>query len=211
MSQSRFSLGFGGFLFGIVFGLAVAAAVAVFTFNSPLPFVDKVQKVTADVDPAQALAGGVDPNKALNASSTPETTAAAPAGTVATVTASTAPATTPAAAPAAPAPANTTAATNQTQTSADLQPQRDEQGKAAQPGTVTPVSYWVQAGAFKSTKQAEERQAQLAMMAVEAQVQQAGSIWRVRIGPFDDRNSANEIQNMLNDQGIQATIIKQQN
>ncbi|GEM_PF-284566 len=205
MSKSRFSLGFGGFLFGIVFGLAVAAAVAVFTLNSPVPFVDnKVQKVTADVDPAKLLDGNVDPNKALNASSSPETASdagSAPAGTVATVTASSAPAN---------APANNTAAAP-VQSSPELQPQRDEQGKAAQPGTVTPVSYWVQAGAFRSDKQAQERQAQLAMLAVEAQIQQAGSFWRVRIGPFDDRNSANEIQNMLNDQNIQATIIKQQN
>ena len=205
MSQSRFSLGFGGFLFGIVFGLAVAAGVAVFTLNSPVPFVDKVQKVTADIDPAKALSGNVDPNKALNASSNPDdaSTGTTPAGTVATVTASSAPDT--------PAPVNTTVAPATTGTSPDMQPQRDERGKAAQPGTVTPVSYWVQAGAFRSNKQAEERQAQLAMLAVEAQVQQAGNIWRVRIGPFDDRNSANEIQNMLTDQNIQATIIKQQN
>ena len=53
MSQSRFSLGFGGFLFGIVFGLAVAAAVAVYTLNAPVPFVDKVQKVTTEIDPAK--------------------------------------------------------------------------------------------------------------------------------------------------------------
>lgn len=193
MSQSRFSLGFGGFLFGIVFGLAVATAVAVYTLNAPVPFVDKVQKVTTEIDPAKLQAENIDPNKALNAASTPETTSETAPGTVATVIA-----------PASTAPAPTQ------QASPEMQPQRDEQGKAAQPGTVTPVSYWVQAGAFKSTKPAQERQAQLAMMAVEAQVQQAGSIWRVRIGPFDDRNSANEIQNMLTDQGIQATIIKQQ-
>ncbi len=199
MSQSRFSVGFGGFLFGIVFGLAVAAAVAVFTLNSPVPFVEKVQKVTADVDPAKALEGNVDPNKALNAASSPDASAAAPAGTVATVTAPNAPV------------SNSVTPAEQQAAPAELQPVRDGQGKAAQPGTVTPVTYWVQAGAFKSAKQAEERQAQLAMLAVEAQVQQAGNIWRVRVGPFDDRNSANEIQNMLNDQSIQATIVKQQN
>ncbi len=204
MSQSRFSTGFGGFLFGIIFGLAVAAGVAYYTLNSPVPFVEKVQKVTADVDPAKELAGNVDPNKALNAASTPETAPAPEAGTVATVTANT---TTSAPAPVANSTPNTATAANTA--SADNQPQRDEQGKAAQPGNVTVVSYWVQAGAFRSQKQAEERQADLAMRAVEAQLQQAGNIWRVRIGPFDDRNSAVEIQNMLNDQGIQSTLIKQ--
>ena len=34
--------------------------------KSPVPFVDKVDKVTADVDPAAKLAGAVDPNARLN-------------------------------------------------------------------------------------------------------------------------------------------------
>ena len=191
--MSRFSTGFTGFIIGGIAGLAVAAAVAVYTINSPVPFVEKVQTVTADVDPAKALSGNVDPNKALNVAATGGTESTSTVNTTAVQPVT------------APAPASAEA------NHAEGQPQRDAQGKATQPGTVTPVTYWVQAGAFRSSKPAEERQAALAMMAVEAQVQQANNIWRVRVGPFDDRASAIEIQNMLNDQGIQASIVKQNN
>ena len=66
MAKSGFATGFAGFLIGVVTGLGIAAGAAVFITKSPVPFVDKVDKVTADVDPAQKLAGGVDPNARLN-------------------------------------------------------------------------------------------------------------------------------------------------
>ena len=66
MARTNLASGFAGFLIGIVTGCAICAAAAVFITNSPIPFVEKVQKVTADVDPAQKLAGGIDPNRALN-------------------------------------------------------------------------------------------------------------------------------------------------
>ena len=60
MAKSSFATGFAGFLIGIVTGLAIAAGAALFIVNSPIPFVDnKVDKVTADVDPAQKLQGAV--------------------------------------------------------------------------------------------------------------------------------------------------------
>ena len=66
MARTNLASGFAGFLIGVVTGCAICAAAAVFITNSPIPFVEKVQKVTADVDPAQKLAGGIDPNRALN-------------------------------------------------------------------------------------------------------------------------------------------------
>lgn len=58
MARTNLASGFAGFLIGVVTGCAICAAAAVFITNSPIPFVEKVQKVTADVDPAQKLAGG---------------------------------------------------------------------------------------------------------------------------------------------------------
>ena len=66
MARSNFASGFAGFLLGVVTGLGIAAAAALLITKSPVPFVEKVQKVTADVDPAQKLAGSVDPNRRLN-------------------------------------------------------------------------------------------------------------------------------------------------
>lgn len=66
MAKSGFASGFAGFLIGVVTGLGVAAGAMLVIAKSPVPFVDKVDKVTADVDPAAKLAGAVDPNARLN-------------------------------------------------------------------------------------------------------------------------------------------------
>lgn len=68
MARSGFAAGFSGFLIGVVTGLGIAAGAMLIISKSPVPFVDKVDKVTADVDPAAKLAGGVDPNARLNSS-----------------------------------------------------------------------------------------------------------------------------------------------
>lgn len=66
MAKSGFATGFAGFLIGVVTGLGIAAGAMLVIAKSPVPFVDKVDRVTADVDPAAKLAGGVDPNARLN-------------------------------------------------------------------------------------------------------------------------------------------------
>jgi len=53
-----------GFVSGLVMGIGLSTAVAVYITNSPVPFVNKVQRATANVNPG---AGGQlpDPNKPL--------------------------------------------------------------------------------------------------------------------------------------------------
>ena len=100
MARSGFAAGFAGFLIGVVTGLSIAAGAILVINKSPMPFMDKVERVTADVDPAAKLAGGVDPNARLN--QTDEASSAAAGEAVATVTvdetgkSSTAPAAAPA-------------------------------------------------------------------------------------------------------------------
>ena len=36
----------------------------------------------------------------------------------------------------------------------------------------------------------------------------AGSVWRVRIGPFDNKLEASEVQSQLDNQGIQTTVVR---
>lgn len=85
MARGGFAAGFAGFLIGVVTGLGIAAGAAVFIMKSPVPFVNKVDKVTADVDPSEALKGGVDPNARLNQNSH-DAAAESAAGEVKTVT-----------------------------------------------------------------------------------------------------------------------------
>ena len=176
MAKSSFATGFAGFLIGVVTGLAIAAGAALFIVNSPIPFVDnKVDKVTADVDPAQKLQGGVDPNARLNEA---ESLQAPEIGSVKTV-------------------------------QAPDEAARDARGKAVEPGRVQPKTYWVQVAAFSNKDEAETHAASLAMQGIGAQVSRAGTAWRVRIGPFDDRASATEVAEHLPDQGSKPMIVEQ--
>ncbi len=173
MAKSSFASGFAGFLIGVVVGLGIAAGTAVFILKSPVPFVEKVQKVTADVDPAQILSGSVDPNKRLNETES----SGAFDGAVKTVTVKTEPA------PVQPA--------------TKIAPQQSA------------TTYWVQTGAFKDADAAEGQVASLAMMAIEASSIKAGGVWRVRIGPFADKQAAQEILSQLADSDIKSTVVTQ--
>lgn len=176
MARTNLASGFAGFLIGVVTGCAICAAAAVFITNSPIPFVEKVQKVTADVDPAQKLAGGIDPNRALNE---PQEKSAEQDDSSGVKTVTVAP---------------------------PVQSQPQSQTPAAGAGG----SYWLQAGAFKEEKSAHDLTGSLALTAgiSNVQVVKAGSVWRVRIGPFDNKLEASEVQSQLDNQGIQTTVVR---
>jgi cell division protein FtsN len=105
--------------------------------------------------------------------------------------------------PAAPAPAASApppAATPQTANKA--------------PATNDPFTYFVQAGAFKSAADADAQKAKLSMMGIEAKVserEQAGrAIFRVRSGPFDDKDQAEKIKARLDANGMDAALVRVQ-
>lgn len=177
-AKGGFATGFAGFLIGIVTGLAIAAGAALFITKSPIPFVEKVDKVTADIDPAVKLAGSVDPNARLQQHPGEISAPAAPGG-VKTVDAR----------------------------GADAR--RDAVGKAVDPGTVRSVTYWVQVASYSTEEDAQSTAAQLAMNGHAASVTHAGTYWRVRVGPFDDRSGANEMRETLSDLGMKPVIVEQ--
>lgn len=177
-SKGGFATGFAGFLIGIVTGLAIAAGAALFITKSPIPFVNKVDKVTADVDPAVQLAGAVDPNARLQQRPDEVPASASPTG-VKTV---------------------------ETPGSAAL---RDPAGKALDPGKIQSTTFWVQVASLSSEEDAQASAAQLAMNGHAASVTRSGAFWRVRVGPFDDRTSAEEMREALADQGMKPVIVEQ--
>ncbi|MDR3770858.1 MAG: SPOR domain-containing protein [Sutterella sp.] len=177
-AKGGFATGFAGFLIGVVTGLAIAAAAAILITKSPVPFVNKVDKVTADVDPAAKLAGGVDPNARLQ--QRPDEVAT----------------------PAAPGRVKTVDATGSAA-------QRDADGKAVAPGEVRAVTYWVQVASLSSESDAQNHAAQLAMNGIAASVTRSGPHWRVRVGPFDERQGAEEVLGTLTDQGLRPVIVEQ--
>lgn len=175
-----------GFVIGLVVGLAIAVAVALYISNAPLPFVTKVRPPSAG--PTLPADGKLpDPNKAFNAGAPP------PAPPVAAVP--------PAIPPAAPP------------------------GKAGQPSLAAPESapakdeplpegsrFLLQAGAFKSSDDADGMRAQLAMIGLDARIfpiEQSGqTLYRVRLGPYGQLDDVNRVRKLLAENNIEAQIVR---
>jgi len=72
--------------------------------------------------------------------------------------------------------------------------------------------YVLQVGSFRSSSEAEERKAQLAMNGLIANVQKVtvnGQSWhRVRVGPFEGARKADEVRRMLVDNDIDTLVMK---
>ena len=218
-----------GFVLGLVIGLIIALGVAMYVTKVPMPFSNKNQSRSADQDAVEAEKNkDWNPNAAIQSKPvTPEapadTTAANPGAAPAGAPnpgAAAAPAVTadpladlakkqnPNSAPAASTPAAPALAASTPPPAATPQPAN----KA--PATNDPFTYFVQAGAFKSAADADAQKAKLSMMGIEAKVserEQAGrAIFRVRSGPFDDKDQAEKIKARLDASGMDAALVRVQ-
>jgi len=218
-----------GFVLGLVIGLIIALGVAMYVTKVPMPFSNKNQSRSADQDAVEAEKNkDWNPNGAIQSKPvTPEApadaTAANPAAAAAGVPnpgAAAAPAVmadpladlakkqNPNSAPAASTPAAPAPAASTPPPAATPQPAN----KA--PATNDPFTYFVQAGAFKSAADADAQKAKLSMMGIEAKVserEQAGrAIFRVRSGPFDDKDQAEKIKARLDASGMDAALVRVQ-
>lgn len=90
-------------------------------------------------------------------------------------------------------------------------------GKAAKEPPRTPPAevketFYLQAGAFQSAAEADNMKARLALLGIEAAVQNSsterGTLHRVRIGPFSRVEEVNRTRDTLKQNGIQTTLIK---
>ncbi|MEQ1686916.1 MAG: SPOR domain-containing protein, partial [Burkholderiaceae bacterium] len=77
-----------------------------------------------------------------------------------------------------------------------------------------PFVYFVQAGAYGKTEDAEQQRARLAMMGLEARLterEQSGrTVFRVRLGPFDKKDDADAAKAKLGDAGIESALVRVQ-
>lgn len=212
-----------GFVLGLVIGLTVALGVAMYVTKVPMPFSNKNQTRSADQDAVEAQKNkDWNPNGALqskpaapavppDAVAAPNTGAAGAAGGAATA--------------GAPGPTGSTGATppaaNMPAPAVTADPPIAAPAPAATPQPATkaaassdPFTYFVQAGAFKSAADADAQKAKLSMMGIEAKVserEQAGrAIFRVRSGPFDDKEQAEKIKSRLDASGMDAALVRVQ-
>ncbi len=212
-----------GLVLGVLIGLGAALAVAVYVTKVPVPFMNKGQPRNPDSDAAEAqrnrdwnpnaaLAGkgsnkpAVDPAPTLpafpetpavppvpatagNAQNLPKPAVSAdPIGDLARARA-------PAAAPAVAA-APTVAAAPALAASND------------------PFSYFVQAGAFRTTDDAEQQRARLLLLGMQAKVserEQSGrTVYRVRLGPFANKEEADKAKARLDANSIETALVRVQ-
>nr|WP_315246700.1 SPOR domain-containing protein [uncultured Albidiferax sp.] len=223
-----------GFIIGVVVGLGSALAVAVYVTKVPIPFMSgKTQANSADHDAAETQKNkDWDPNTPLHGKNpvrpvlpaptpepAPEPTVAVPPPAVLPV----APAASVAAKPLAkPDPKATSSAPA---TSADpLGDLAKAKAKTVPSPAATaapvlapstePFEYFVQAGAFRTTEDAEAQRAKLAMMGMEAKVterEQSGrTVYRVRMGPYAKRDDAERAKDKLESAGGDTTLVRVQ-
>jgi cell division protein FtsN len=203
-----------GFVLGLVIGLIIALGVAMYVTKVPMPFSNKNQSRSADQDAVEAEKNkDWNPNGAIQSKpATPEAPADAATANPAAATAGV-----PNPGAGAPTPAVTAdplAAAASAPAASAPPPAATPQPANKAPATTDPFTYFVQAGAFKSAADADAQKAKLSMMGIEAKVserEQAGrAIFRVRSGPFDDKDQAEKIKARLDANGMDAALVRVQ-
>lgn len=207
-----------GLIVGLLVGLALALGVALYVTKVPVPFVNKVPQRSADQDAAEAEKNkNWDPNAPLagkpprSASGTVQPAPAYPAQPAVPAPVPHTPPATTTPAP-APAPAPQTGSTRDP--AAILSGQGGGAASAAR-STKTgsdAFTYFVQAGAFARPEDAEQQRAKLAMQGLAARVterEQSGrTVYRVRLGPFEQKDDAEAAQQRLQGTGTEAALVR---
>ena len=209
-----------GLIVGLLIGLALALGVALYVTKVPVPFVNKVPQRTAGQDAAEAEKNKHwDPNSPLYGKN-PARPSAVPSAAMPAP-----PAVEAAPAPVATPPAARASAAQSTRAPAAIL--ADRPASAAAPrsaATVTaatpatagsdPFSYFVQAGAYSRTEEADQQKARLAMLGMEGKIserEQAGrTVYRVRLGPFNQKADADAAKDKLAASGVETQLVRVQ-
>lgn len=195
-----------GFILGLVLGLGVALGVAIYVTKVPTPFSNKNQPRTNAQDVQENEKNkNWNPNSVLQPKAPAETPVPPEAGKTATTEA-------PAAGDAAkpmPRPAVTADPLG------ELAKTKSGLSTPATPAdTSDPFDYLVQAGAYRTSADADAQKAKLAMIGLDAKVSerdQAGRVvYRVRMGPYSDKNTAERVRQQLEANGIENSLVRVQ-
>ena len=191
-----------GFVLGLVIGLGVALGVAMYVTKVPTPFSNKNQSRSAEQDAVES-----QKNKDWNPNGALQPKAPASAAEPGAVT----PAPAPAATPAEAAKPEVKPAV-QADPLGDLAKSRTALSTPAGSGAAEPFTYFIQVGAYRSAAEAESQKARMALMGLDAKVserEQAGrTVYRVRLGPFEDKASAERLNAKLDSANVENTIVR---
>jgi cell division septation protein DedD len=229
-----------GLLAGLIIGVAAASAVVLFVTKVPMPFADKASRAPAQTllpdvhdapDPNLGLYGKGGPAGATPAGPA-DITLPPPAGTP-PATAKHAPSLPDSvgdlianlskadkAGEAKPAPAarpipGTGAAVPHPKAvpGTGVAIAQPKSTPAAPPAASAQKTYYLQAGAFRSERDAEATKARIIMLGLQAQVQKAQlngtTINRVRVGPFKGIDEMNKSRVRLGEEKIDSSVMRQ--
>ncbi len=213
-----------GFVFGLIVGLFVSLALAVYVNKVPIPFLNKglihsadesasEDKKNKDWDPNAPLynkGGAKDASKEDASAKAPEKSSGGftnpLSGLLGGGTAHDASA----------ASSSGTGASKDTGDKADKADKAEAGTEVVmpKPQASEPFEYFVQAGAFRTHDEADTQKAKLAMGGFDAQVserEQSGkSVFRVRLGPLVSKDDAEKLQQKLVSQKVESVIIRVQ-
>ena len=207
-----------GLIIGLLIGLALALGVALYVTKVPVPFVNKVPQRTPSQDAAEAEKNkNWDPNSPLYGKNPAKPGAAASGPLIAPATGlpSTVPATPPvtATAPATPPAKDPSAILADRPAPAASRPGAATAALPAAPGA-DPFIYFVQAGAYGKSEDAEQQRAKLAMLGLESRLterdQSGRTVFRVRLGPFERKSDADSTKEKLTEAGIESALVRVQ-
>ena len=195
-----------GLIIGLIIGLLIAVGIAMTIMKTPLPFIDKIGK------PLQSGGDLGDPNKSLQGSARESRDTASNNGESSTappppvVEPKRSPSSASSSAPTPPA----TPPANPRQNEKPVTSAAPESSSAGSSG----FTYYLQAGAFRERQDAEATKARLALMGVAATIaerkSELGTLYRVRVGPFDDVEGMNRARVRLSDNGVDAAVVRAQ-
>ncbi|NYT24567.1 SPOR domain-containing protein [Alcaligenaceae bacterium] len=210
-----------GVVLGLLLGLAAAVAVALFVTQVPMPFADKASRSTPTVllpdvrdapDPNLGLhgrEGGAVPGTGVTPSITPPAgPAKPPAGgsdDIANLIASLGQGQTP--------PPGSPPVENQISTPSQVATPSPPATPSAPPAARQQGTYYLQAGAFRGTNDAEAMRARVIMLGMSAQIQAANvngtTLHRVRVGPFNGLDEMNKARSRLGNEKIETSVVRQ--
>ena len=198
MKQQRGST-FLGFILGLLVGLGLALAVAVYVTKVPILFFNKAANINTNQDANELEKNkNWDPNAPLYGKNPAKPTG--PAETVVTT-------------PVAP-PAENKPAVNADPLGDLVKARAKSSAAPAQTGTADPFTYFVQVGAYRLPEDAEAQRAKLSLAGIETKVserEQAGrTVYRVRMGPFDKREEAEAAKTRLDGAGVETALVRVQ-
>jgi cell division protein FtsN len=218
MNNSQRGGTFLGFIMGLVLGLGLSLAVAIYVTKVPTPFSNKNQPRSSDQDSAETQKNrDWNPNTVLQPKAPAEIPPVPPVST----TAPAAPAVNGEAArkPADKAPAE--AAKSEPRPAVTADPLGDlakaKSGlstPATNSVTADPFDYVIQVGAYRTLADADAQKAKLALMGMDAKVserdQSGRTVYRVRLGPYDDKAAAEKVRARLESNSIENTLVRVQ-